>query len=692
MGTLKNVLTAPPATRLAPVVERFHDRVDVTDPYRWLEDGDTPETRDWVDAQNAYTQSVLAELPQRQAIRDRLDVLLTTGTVSAPEPCGDLRFFTRRHGRQDQAVLLVRQGDDGPERVLVDPNQLSQHGVVALDWWYPSEDGMLLAYGMSEGGTELSVLRVLDVATGDHLKGEEIPHTRACSVAWLPDNSGFFYTRTPEPGTVPAGEEFYNRHVFFHRLGADWRDDPEVFGQGRAREDWPYVNLSSDGRWLVAVVSQGGGRSEVHLQDRQAATPTWIPIHAGKDALAYGEVVDGTLYLRSNEDAPNSQLWAIDPTTPERANWRLLIPESKDRVLQHVEKAAGKLIAVELRNATSRLVVYGPDGTKQSEVELPTLGTVDGINGRWDAERAYFTFTSFAQPVAAYAMDPTTGTYELFARAELPPGLDPSRYSVEQVWYSSKDGTPVSMFLVHRADLQRDGNAPTVLTGYGGFMISRTPGWVAALPIWLDAGGVYALPNLRGGGEYGEDWHRGGMLGNKQNVFDDFLCAAQWLIDNRVTRPDRLAITGGSNGGLLVGAALTQRPDLLKAVVCAVPLLDMLRYHHKSIARLWIPEYGSAEDPEQFEWLHAYSPYHRVRAGERYPAVLLMTAEGDSRVDPMHARKMAALLQAQSASGAPILLRTETEAGHGVGKPRSKLLDEGVDLWSFLAWQLGVSM
>jgi prolyl oligopeptidase len=350
------------------------------------------------------------------------------------------------------------------------------------------------------------------------------------------------------------------------------------------------------------------------------------------------------------------------------------------------------LAVVELRDATSHVVMYDRDGRQQGLVELPSLGSVFGLGGKPDAERLYLSFTSFAEPLTAYSVDPATSKLELFERGDLPPGLDPSCYSVSQVWYTSKDGTRVSMFVVYRTGLALDGNAPTVLTGYGGFNISRTPMWISVLPMWLDAGGVYALPNLRGGGEYGEDWHRAGMLGNKQNVFDDFLSAAEWLVSHGYTCPERLAITGGSNGGLLVGAALTQRPELFRAVVCSVPLLDMLRYHDKSIARLWIPELGSADDPEQFEWLRAYSPYHNVRDGERYPAVLLTTAEGDSRVDPMHARKMTALLQAQSGSDRPILLRTETEAGHGIGKPRSKILDESVDVWSFLAWQLGVEL
>jgi prolyl oligopeptidase len=367
-----------------------------------------------------------------------------------------------------------------------------------------------------------------------------------------------------------------------------------------------------------------------------------------------------------------------------------VLAERADRVLDSVRAVAGRLVVDELYNASSFVRLYDLDGTPQAEVALPSLGTLRGIGGEWIGDQISLGFTSFAQPPTAYVVDPQTAQAKLFAQGDLPPGFDASRYEVQQEWYTSKDGTRVSMFLVHRRGLVRDSNNPTLLTGYGGFSVSRTPMFVSALPLWLDSGGVYALANLRGGGEYGEAWHRAGMLDRKQNVFDDFIAAAEYLIANGITRPERLAISGGSNGGLLVGAALTQRPDLFKAVVCQVPLLDMLRYHHLRIARLWIAEYGDPEDPDQARWLHAYSPYHRVQSGQRYPATLLATAEGDSRVDPMHARKMAARLQAASASEAPILLRVESVAGHGQGKPRGKQVEEATDVWSFLFWQLGV--
>jgi prolyl oligopeptidase len=682
---------APPGTRVDVSVDIVHAE-PVADPYRWLEDGDSQETREWVAAQNAFTRSVLDGLPGRDVIHARLDELLTTGWVGTPLVRGTRFFYERRGGRQDQPVLVLREKDSDHERTVIDPNVFSASGSVALDWWYPSWDGHLLAYGISEGGTELSTLRVLDVDTGEHLAADEIPHTRAASVAWLPDGSAFYYTRNPEPGSVPAGEEVYHRHVFFHPLGRNWRDDQEVFGFARAREDWPNLLISRDGRWLVVEVAQGWARNEIYLLDRHQTQYGFAAVHAGVEAVAEAEFAGDQLLLRTNQDAPNFALYAVDPEQPRRTNWRLVLAEREDRVLNGVRAVAGRLVVDELYNASSSLRLYDLDGTLQAELALPSLGTLRGIGGEWTGDQIIVGFTSFAEPPTAYAADPHKAQAELFAHGDLPPGFDASRYEVRQEWYTSRDGTRVSMFLVHRRGLVRDGNNPTLLTGYGGFSVSRTPTFVSALPLWLDSGGVYALANLRGGGEYGEAWHQAGMLDRKQNVFDDFIAAAEYLITSGVSRSERLAISGGSNGGLLVGAALTQRPDLFKAVVCQVPLLDMLRYHHLRIARLWIAEYGDPEDPEQARWLHAYSPYHRVRPGQHYPATLLTTADGDSRVDPMHARKMAARLQACSveAAEAPILLRVESVAGHGQGKPRGKQVEEATDMWSFLFWQLGV--
>jgi prolyl oligopeptidase len=645
-----------------------------------------------VAAQNERTRRFLEGLPQANGIRARLEQLFTTGSVGAPVLRGNRYFYQRRDGRVDQPVLVVRDGPDGEERTILDPNALSASGIVALDWWYPSDDGLLLAFGMSEGGTELSTLYLLNVESGEQLPTERIPHTRASSIAWLPDASGFYYTRYPVPGSVPAGEEMYHRHVFFHKLGQDWQEDPEIFGVGRAREDWPNIDLSPGGRWLAVEVQQGWTRSESYILDRHAAPDRgFVPLLEDAEAVAHPVFAGERLFVHTNLDAPNWALYEADLSRPgDRSAWRPIIPERPDRVLDAVHPAAGRLIAHEMHNATSEVRLYDLDGGLQANVQVPGLGSVTGLSGEWSGSQLALGFTSFAQPPTSYRVDPGSGAISLLAQGDLPPGYDPSHYTVRQEWYTSRDGTRVSIFLISRSDLPFDQPRPTVLTGYGGFNVSRTPMFVTALPMWLDAGGVYALPNLRGGGEYGEAWHRAGMLGNKQNVFDDFICAAEWLISQGITSSGKLAISGGSNGGLLVGAALTQRPDLFRAVICQVPLLDMLRYQNLRIARLWVAEYGTAESLEQFAWLYAYSPYHRVLDGIAYPATFLLTADGDSRVDPMHARKMAARLQAATSGSAPVLLRVESAAGHGQGKPRSKQVAEATDIWSFVFEQLGV--
>src|SRR5438132_5058576 len=418
----------------------------------------------------------------------------------------------------------------------------------------------------------------------------------------------------------------YHRHVFIHALGQDWRDDAEIFGAGRAREDWPHVDLSLSGRWLVVEVEQGWVRSDVYVLDREQPELGFVTIQQGVDALARVLFAGDRLLIHTNEDAPNYALYEVDPRRPARSNWRAILAERPDRVLDAAHAAAGQLVAHELHNATSQVRLFGADGELRSDVHLPSIGTVIGIGGEWNGQRITLGFTSFAQPASAYDVDPANGEARLIAKGELPPGLDPARYEVLQDWYTSRDGTRISIFLVHRRDLPLVGDHPTLLTGYGGFNVSRTPAFISALPLWLDAGGLYALANLRGGGEYGEDWHRAGMLGNKQHVFDDFIAAAEELVRQGYTESSRLAIRGGSNGGLLVGAAETQRPDLFAVVLCHVPLIDMLRYHLYGSGKTWISEYGSADDAAQFKWLSAWSPQQQVKEGASYPANLVLSA------------------------------------------------------------------
>ncbi len=657
----------------------------MADPYRWLEDGDSPEVLAWTEAQGRYARAWIDAVGARVAIRERLRSLFAIGTLAPPSPHRGRYIYERRTGAQEQPVLVVREGRDGVDRVLLDPAALSADAASALDWWYPSPDGRLLAYGVSEAGSEKSTLRVKDVATGAD-RADAIPGTRACSLEWLPDGSGFFYTRYPLAGSVPAGEENYNRRVFFHHLGGDWRDDPLVFGLGREPEDWPNVHLSPDGRWLAVSVSRGWTRTDVYLQDRRSGG-AFVTVAEGDDVLYGPTLRNGCLYLHTNRDAPRSQLLAVDPERPDPASWRTLVPEAAD-VLEGVAVVGDRILALWLRDASSRLTLHDRDGRLLREIPLPAIGSVAGLTGEWDGDEVYFGFSSYAVPPAVYRVDLKDGSPALWQRVDA--GIDPDTFAIRLVRYASKDGTPVSMFLVHRKDRPDGGRGAAVLTGYGGFNVSLTPAFGRSLLLFLEHGGLYAVAHLRGGGEHGEAWHRAGMLGRKQNVFDDFVAGAERLVAGGHAASDRLAILGGSNGGLLVGAALTQRPDLFRAVVCQVPLLDMVRYHLFRIARLWVPEYGSPDDPQAFRWLLAYSPYHRVADGTAYPAVLLTTGESDSRVDPMHARKMAARLQAASASGRPVLLRVETRAGHGQGKPISKVLEEWSDVWTFLFAELGI--
>jgi len=662
--------------------------VEVRDPYRWLEDGDAEEVRRWSEAQGRHTRAALDAIPFTAAIRERLRVLFSIGLVSAPAIRGDRYFHQRRTGDQEQPVLYLRQGREGEDRVLLDPARFAEDRTSALDWYYPSDDGRRLAYGVSEGGSEKSVLRILDVDTGRDL-ADVIPFTRACSLEWRPDGSGFFYTRYPEPGSVPPGEENYRRRVYEHVLARDWREDPLVFGADRPPEDWANVHLSPDGRWLAVSVSRGWTRTDVYLRELASPDSPFVTVIEGLDAIFGVDLRNDRLYLQTNLDAPRSRLVAADLETPGRESWRDVLPEGPD-VLEGTALIGDWIVAVWLRDASSRVTLHARDGTLLHEVALPVIGSVAGLTGEWDGREAFLGFTSYAVPPTVYRLalpDPALG---LWARA--PGEVDADRFRVRLVHYPSRDGTLVSMFLVDARDRPTDGRGAALLTGYGGFNVSHTPAFGRGVIQFLEKGGLYAVAHLRGGGEYGEDWHRQGMLDRKQNVFDDFLGAADFLLEQGHAGRGRLAIMGGSNGGLLVGAALTQRPGLFRAVVCQVPLLDMVRYHLFRIARLWIPEYGSADDPEAFRWLYAYSPYHHVRDGTPYPAVLITTGESDSRVDPLHARKMAARLQAATSSDHPILVRVETRAGHGQGKPLSKTLEEWTDVWAFVFSELSLAV
>jgi prolyl oligopeptidase len=680
----------PPVAQPKPVVDTVQGH-QISDPYRWLEDSASAETQQWVSAELNYTRSMLDPLPGRAELHNRLAQLLAIGTISAPQIGGKYFFHTRRGGAQNQPVLFVREGVNGKDRALVDVNTLAADGTVALDWWTPSEDGKYVTYGTSPSGSEMSTLHVIETATGKLLP-DQIERTRAADIAWKLDNSGFFYTRYPKKGDVPEGEEVYHRHVFYHALGADSAKDPDIFGAGRDPQDWPGVALSNDDRWLLISVAQGWTKSELYLQDLKAGSAP-VRITDGKNFLYGGEIVNGKIFITTNEDAPRYRAFSVDAAAPARANWKEIIPQN-DAVLQGVGVVNGQLLAQYEKNASSQLRLLDTSGKVLGDIQLPAIGSVFASGGKWNRKEVFFAFHSFTIPDSIYQVNLSDRGSSLWAKVDAP-GIDPDKYEVQQVWFNSKDGTHIPMFVFHKKGLALDGKNPTLLTGYGGFNVSLTPDFRGDRYAWLEHGGVFAVANLRGGAEFGEDWHRAGMLDKKQNVFDDFIAAGEFLISQKYTDKDHLAIRGGSNGGLLMGAALTQRPDLFRAVVCQVPLLDMLRYQNFQIAKLWIPEYGSSEDPRQFDWIYAYSPYHHVKAGTEYPATLFMTAESDTRVDPMHAKKMAALMQTEAANGKsrerPILLRIDTKAGHGAGKPITKQIEDLIDIYSFLFWQLGMN-
>ena len=681
--------SGPPKTKVAPVEDTVHGH-KIVDPYRYLENPGDHDTEQYVEQELAYTRSLLDPLPGREKINSRLAQLLPIGTVGVPQMGGKYYFYTRREGKQNQPVLYARESLNGTDRILVDVNKMSADGTVALDWWFTSDDGKYVAYGTSASGSEESTLHLVESATGNVLP-DWIERTRFASVAWKKDSSGFYYTRHPKKGDVPAGEEVYHVKVFYHSVGSDPTKDPLIFGEGRQAQDIPTVSLSEDDRWLLITVFEGWTKAEMYLQDLASKNPP-VEITTGKNFLYGADIFQGKLYITSNEDAPHYRVFVAEATHAKRDNWKELIPQA-EAVLQGASVTGGKLFAQYEHNATAELKLFALDGEKLDDIQLPAIGDVPSIGGRWDRDEVFFGFQSFTVPPSVYRYDLGKQKTTLWAKVDAP-SIDPSAYDVEQIWYASKDGTKVPMFIVSKKGIEKNGKNPTLLTGYGGFNVSLKPAFNRSMYLWMEHGGIYAVANLRGGSEFGEDWHRAGMLEKKQNVFDDFIAAGEYLIAQKYTDRDHLAIFGGSNGGLLMGAMITQRPDLFRAVICAVPLLDMLRYQNFQIAKLWIPEYGSAEDPKQFEWLYAYSPYHHVKRGEEYPAILFMTGDTDTRVDPMHAKKMAALMQAEAKNGAskerPILLRIETKAGHGQGKPVTKQIEESTDMYSFLFWQLGV--
>ena len=685
-----------PLARRSDISDDYHG-VRVEDPYRWLENPEDPETIAWVEAQNALTRSQI-DGPVRDALVKRLTDLYDFPRTGVPFRRGRFYFYTHNSGLQDQPILYVQDGRDGERRTLIDPNvggngpALSERtdateskGPVALTAIEVNHAGTLVAYGLSESGSDRQDVFIREVETGMD-RPDRLQWVKFASMAWVRDGTGFFYTRFPQPGTVPEGDEHYFNKVYHHRLGDPQDADVLVFEKPEERETVFGVEVSDDDRWVVITAFQGSSdRSEVYLIDRGEPGLNPFPVFTGFDAsYAFIESANDRLFFRTDRGAPRGRIISIDPAHPEQLE--TVVAEAADK-LSDASIVHDTLVTSFLHNASDTLRLFDLSGAPEGAIDLPAIGSITGIHGEPADTDMFFGFTSFVQPSTNYRYDFTTRRLEPFGESRL--HIDPADYETTQVWYPSKDGTRISMFLVHRKGLSRDGNSPLLLSGYGGFNISLTPAFDPANFVLLDAGGIFALANLRGGGEYGEAWHEAGMFERKQNVFDDFIAAAEWLVANRYTRPERIAIEGGSNGGLLVAAVMVQRPDLFGAVVCRVPVADMLRYHRFTVGRFWMSEYGSADDPAQFPYLLKYSPLHNVHDGANYPPILITTADTDDRVSPGMAKKFAARLQA-AGHGAPALIRVETKAGHGAGKPVSKMIEEDADIFAFLFNHLGI--
>ena len=678
----------PPARRL-DLVERLHG-FEVADPYRWLEDPGSEETEAWSRAQDELLAGWLDGRPGREAARRRLERLLGAGLVTVPVLRGELAFFERRRGDQQHPVLLVRE-PDGRERPLVDPSALADDDTVTLDGWVPSLEGERLAYFLSSGGDEEASLWVLDVATGELVEGP-IDRTRYCPLAWLPGGKAYYYGRRLPADAVPEGEAAFHRRVWRHRVGTDPDGDELVFGEGRDKTEYHSLRVSLDGRWLLVAAAAGTApRNDLYVADLEG-DGTLRPVQEGVDAQTDGRVApDGRLYLHTNLDAPRFRVAVADPRRPEAAGWRDLVAES-DAVLEGFALTDDALVVASSSHAVGRVAVHDREtGAPRAEVDLPGPGSVLGVAARPDGgDEVWVGYTDFTTPPRVYRYQVAGAALELWMDA---PGQVDLQVGVtaRQETYRSRDGTEVRLFVLHREGLEPDGARPTILYGYGGFNVPLTPAWSAAVAAWVERGGVYAIANLRGGSEEGEAWHRAGMRDRKQNVFDDFAAAAEHLVAGGWTSPRRLAISGGSNGGLLVGAALTRRPELFAAVACSAPLLDMVRYERFGLGETWNDEYGRADDPTELGWLVAYSPYHHVVKGTAYPAVLFTVFDSDTRVDPLHARKMCAALQWATASDRPVLLRRERQAGHGARSVR-RTVELQADVLAFLAAEVGLDL
>ncbi|MGY2726211.1 prolyl oligopeptidase family serine peptidase [Thermostichus sp. OS-CIW-26] len=680
------MLNYPPSYPDPTVVDIYHGQ-PVPDPYRWLEDLDSEQTRAWIEAQNHLTFNYLQQIPARQRIRERLTQLWNYEKYSQPFKEGGRYFYFKNDGLQNQSVLYTQESLEGQARVLLDPNTFSEDGTVALSGIAISRDGRYLAYGLSRSGSDWQEWKVRDIETGEDLP-DHLRWIKFSGVSWTLDGQGFFYSRYDEPA---PGSEYesanYFQKLYYHRLGTPQSEDVLVYHRPDQKE-WGFAGgVTEDGNYLIISVWRGTDpKNLIFYKDlRDPQSPVVELIREFEAEYSFVGNDGSRFWLLTDCQAPRRRLVAIDLEQPDQV--QEVIPEAEE-TLQGVSLINNQFVAFYLKDAHTQIKTFALDGSYLGEIPLPGLGSASGFGGkRYDTE-TFYTFTSFTTPPTIYRYDFTSGTSTLFRQPQV--DFDPQAYEVQQVFYTSKDGTRIPMFLVHRRGLARTGDHPTLLYGYGGFGISLTPSFSVGLVAWLEMGGVYAQPSLRGGGEYGEEWHQAGTKLNKQKVFDDFIAAAEWLIAHGYTNPAKLAISGGSNGGLLVGACLVQRPELFAAALPAVGVFDMLRFHKFTIGWAWISEYGSPENREEFKALYAYSPLHNLKPGTAYPATLITTADHDDRVVPAHSFKFAAALQAAQGGSQPILIRIDTKAGHGAGKPTSKLIEEAADRWAFLVQVLGI--
>ena len=685
--SLSGELTYPHTEQIAQS-DNYHG-VEIADPYRWLEDPDADATQAWVKAQNEVTNNYLNTIEARDKIRQRLTQLWDYEKYGSPFKRGQRYFYFKNDGLQNQSVLYTLDSLDDEGKVLLDPNTLSADGTVALSGLSISDDGQWMAYGLSTAGSDWVEYRVKNVSSGedteDHLKW-----IKFSGASWTKDNQGFFYSRYDEPNEQTKLEDVnYYQKLYYHRLGTAQIEDTLIYHRPDQKE-WGFSGgVTEDGKYLVISVWLGTDSKNLLFYKNLLQSDSEVVELIGEFEASYG-IIDNerdTFWIQTDLDAPRGRVIAVDLSNPNKAYWQEVIPEAPE-TLESVGILNNQFVADYLKDARSQIKIYGLDGSFIREVKLPGIGSAGGFGGKRHETETFYTFTSFTTPATIYRYDMVTGESKLFRQPQV--DFNPDEYETEQVFYPSKDGTKIPMFVTHKKGIELNGNNPTYLYAYGGFNISLTPSFSISNLVWLEMGGIYAVANLRGGGEYGEAWHQAGMKDNKQNVFDDFIAAGEWLIAQKYTSKEKLAIAGGSNGGLLVGACVTQRPDLFAAAIPAVGVLDMLRFHKFTIGWAWCSEYGSPDNEEEFKTLYAYSPLHNLKEGTTYPATMITTADHDDRVVPAHSFKFAAALQAAHEGDNPVLIRIETKAGHGAGKPTSKIIEEAADKWGFLVANLGM--